>query len=231
MSELLQIGLVAEGHTDFVIIEAALSAILDCSFVLTLLQPEPTQPTLGSGWSGVLKWCHETSKRHSGVLENDPTLATYDLLIIHLDVDVSGFDYSHCGHGFVLLAREQGWEALPCNLPCPPVCDSVNALTVVLESWLGTVTIGPHSVLCLPAQSTGTWLAASVLSADHQLLQNAQCDPTVEDRLAQLPKGQRIKKSKREYQRFAQQVTEKWAVVKTKCSQAEAFENGIRAAL
>ena len=55
MSELLQIGLVAEGHTDFVIIEAALSAILDCSFVLTLLQPEPTQPTLGSGWSGVLK--------------------------------------------------------------------------------------------------------------------------------------------------------------------------------
>ena len=60
MSELLQIGLVAEGHTDFVIIEAALSAILDCSFVLTLLQPEPTQPTLGGGWSGVSGKNHES---------------------------------------------------------------------------------------------------------------------------------------------------------------------------
>lgn len=52
MSEPLHIGLVAEGATDSVIIEAALKAILTQPFVLTSLQPEATQPQLGTGWCG-----------------------------------------------------------------------------------------------------------------------------------------------------------------------------------
>ena len=49
MSE-LRIALVAEGPTDYVIIEAALKAVLPKPFILTQLQPEATRPDLGQGW-------------------------------------------------------------------------------------------------------------------------------------------------------------------------------------
>lgn len=52
----LHIALVAEGETDLVIIEAALKAIIERPFILTKLQPEATNPKMGTGWSGVLKW-------------------------------------------------------------------------------------------------------------------------------------------------------------------------------
>jgi len=55
MSE-LAIGLVAEGPTDFVIIEAALRACLKRPFVLTLQQPEATRPEMQGGWGGVYKY-------------------------------------------------------------------------------------------------------------------------------------------------------------------------------
>jgi hypothetical protein len=52
----LRIALVAEGPTDYVIIEAALKVFLPQPFILTQLQPEATKPEIGGGWGGVLKW-------------------------------------------------------------------------------------------------------------------------------------------------------------------------------
>lgn len=47
----LRIALVAEGPTDYVLIEAALKAVLGKqTFVLTQLQPEVTSPSFGGGW-------------------------------------------------------------------------------------------------------------------------------------------------------------------------------------
>ena len=49
----VRIGLVAEGKTDLVVIEAALQSILgDRSFVLKLLQPETSAPFGGAGQHG-----------------------------------------------------------------------------------------------------------------------------------------------------------------------------------
>lgn len=48
MSNPLRIALVAEGTTEFEVIQAALQAILSPrSFVLTKLQPEETKPEMG----------------------------------------------------------------------------------------------------------------------------------------------------------------------------------------
>lgn len=53
MSNPLRIALVAEGTTEFEVIQAALQAILSPrSFVLTKLQPEETKPEMGTGWGG-----------------------------------------------------------------------------------------------------------------------------------------------------------------------------------
>ena len=104
----LRIALVAEGPTDYVIIEAALKAILPGAFILTQLQPEASLPEMGNGWGGVLKWCHAASQRHVGPVDQDPTLAGFDLIIIHLDVDVSTMDYGNLGQEVAALVQQIG---------------------------------------------------------------------------------------------------------------------------
>lgn len=226
-----RIALVAEGPADYEVINAALKAIVPTRFTLTLLQPEPTQPTMGQGWSGVLRWCANAGLRHSTTLDTDPTLAGFDLLLLHLDVDVSQAQYADCGLQVPALATANGWAALPCHLPCPPVADSCSRLETVLSSWLKPAQIGAKTVLCLPAQSSGTWLAAATLPANHPLLVGAECNIVLESRLAQLPLAQRIRKVVREYRAHAGHVTANWAVVKALCSQAVAFEQAVQAAL
>ena len=222
----LRIALVAEGPTDYVIIEAALKAFLPQPFILTQLQPEATKPEIGGGWGGVLKWCSMAGERFQGPIDQDPTLVDFDLLIIHLDVDVATFNYADCGENIALLAQQKSWANLPCAQVCPPVGSTVQALQTVITSWLGQASLG-GTVLCLPAQSSGTWLAAALLDAAHPLLTNAECDITVESRLAQLPKSQRVKKSRREYMQHAAELTNKWADVKNMCSQAGQFETAV----
>lgn len=226
MSE-LKIALVAEGATDEIIINAALQAILPNSFILTQIQPEATQPKMGEGWCGVLKWCHEKSKQCSATLDTDPTLERYDWIIVHLDLDVAVMQYDNCGTDISQKCTTSGWKNLPCNKPCPPVTDTVTALQEVLKSWLQPASAGKKTVFCVPAQSSGTWLAAAHLPNAHRLLAQIECNLTLEDSLPQLSKTDRIRKSKREYQQHAPQITAQWERVKQHCSQAQAFENAI----
>jgi hypothetical protein len=227
----LRIALVCEGDTDLVIIEAALKAVQGRTFVLTKLQPEATRPILGSGWTGVLKWCDAAGQRHAGSLDTDPSLGNFDLLIIHLDVDVAGASYVNAGPAIVANALEKSWEPLPCAQPCPPVGNSCARLTTVLHSWLARATVGTKTVLCLPAQSSGTWLAVATLPVGHALLASAECNVNLESALSQLPLALRIKKQVREYRTHASRVTQNWDAVKAQCTQAQAFEHAVLAAV
>lgn len=226
-----RIALVAEGQTDLVVIEAALKAIVPSRFTLNLLQPEATKPKMGTGWGGVLKWCAAAAQRHAASLDTDPTLEGVDLLVVHLDVDVSQAKYADCGRLVPAQAIDRGWAALPCHLPCPPVAPTCTRLAAVLSSWLSPASVGAKTVLCLPAQSSGTWLAAATLPAGHQLLAGAECDATLESRLAQLPKAERIRKAVRDYRAQASNVTTNWTGVKALCSQAVAFEQAVQAVI
>lgn len=223
-----RIGLVAEGPTDYELINAALKAILQRPFVLNLLQPESSLSALGGGWGGVLKWCIAAGQRHTGSLDRDPTLGLFDLLIIHLDADVALKQYADCGPALVTEANLKNWPALPCNQPCPPVVNTCTALQAVLSGWLGNAQPGNKTVLCLPAQSTGAWLVAALLPTNHVLCQGIECNPAAEDGLATLPKAQRVKgKSAIEYRRHAPTVDSNWAKVKAVCSQASVFEQAV----
>jgi hypothetical protein len=227
MSDALKIALVAEGPTDLEVIQAALKAVLPHPFIMTLLQPEATQPQMGGGWGGVLKWCDAAQQRHHGSLDTDPTLSGFDLLIIHIDVDVSTSKYDDCGAAVTQLAQQNNWGTLPCSQPWLPVADTVDALMSVIQSWLGGATPGDRTLFCLPAQSSDTWLAAAVLSPGDFLLANVECDVNLENRLATLPKKQRIKKNKRDYQVHAPRITQHWTQVKILCTQAAEFEKTV----
>lgn len=227
----IRIALVAEGPTDYVLIEASLRAVLSPqTFVLTQLQPEATSPAFGGGWGGVLKWCVATAKRWQGLLDADPLLANFDFLIIHLDTDVSHQIYADCGPDVVAMAAANKWPSLPCSQQCPPVGPTCSALQDVLMGWLRPVALGCKTVVCLPAQSTGAWLAAAVLPAGHDLLNGAECNPNLENSLSSLPKQQRIRKNPREYRANANAICQNWNQVKTLCGQAARFENAVYAA-
>lgn len=225
MSE-LRIALVAEGPLDRVIIEAALKAIIPGPFILTLLQPEPTEPRPTNGWCGVLKWCQQFAARAQANLEMDPTLAGFDLYVIHLDADVADQSYADGGHA--VAQASTGWPPLPCSLPCPPAADSVNELRKRLIAWLGLVDLGPQTVMCVPSKASEAWLAAGVLEEDHELLDTLECNPSVARRLQALPKQDRIRKSQLEYQNHASTLTRNWARVMRACTQAQRFHSDLQ---
>jgi hypothetical protein len=230
MSE-LRIALVAEGPTDYEVIQAALKAVLPEPFVMIQLQPEATGGMMGTGWCGVLKWCQAAQQRHSGSLDTDPTLIGFDLLIVHLDVDVASKQYADCGTLVADIAQENNWRDLPCAQQCPPISSTVDLLVKAIESWLGQSTGGDRTLFCLPAQSSGTWLAAAVLPSTHPLLVDSECNLSLESRLGQLPLKERIKKTTREYRLHAPRITAQWEQVKQVCTQAEHFEQLVLAAV
>jgi hypothetical protein len=225
----LRVALVAEGPLDRVIIEAALKAIIPRPFILTLLQPEPTDPRPTNGWCGVLRWCRQFAARAHAGLETDPTLAGFDVYVIHLDADVADCSYADGGHA---VARDSvGWPPLPCSLPCPPAADSVNELRKRLIAWLGLVDLGPRTVICVPSKASDAWLAAAVLDETHGLLHSMECTPSLATQLAALPKQQRIKKSQLAYQGHAGTMTRHWARVTRTCTQAQRFHSDLRLAI
>lgn len=217
-----RIALVAEGDTDYVLIHAALKAILQRPFLLDQLQPEPNKPKLGSGWGGVFKWCQEFRQRGATSIEADPTLSDYDLVIVHIDADVADKSYEDFGQAVVEAAANL--HALPCSLPCPPPSSTVAAMEAVLLSWLGIPATGAKSMFCIPSKATEAWLSAAILPSDHALLQGLECNLNVEGRLAVLPKNLRVRKSVRVYKDLAEVVTSRWGDVKQLCTQADLFD-------
>lgn len=155
LDELLElIDWVAEGPTDYEIINAALNALLPAPFKVTLLQPEATQTSFGNGWGGVLKWCHAASQRHSGALMQDPTLSLFDVPILHLDADVAAQTYAHCGPAVEAMAQTLAWGGLAVQ-PALPTCR--HHLRCTGASAFSKESAKPClSTACAPPQSSGT---------------------------------------------------------------------------
>jgi hypothetical protein len=225
MSE-LRIGLVAEGVTDQIVIEAALKAMLPQAFVLTLLQPEATHSNRGGGWCGVFKWCRDLRARGYAGLAEDPTLDLFDLVILHLDADVAEKSYADCGAGTDHAAV--WFPRLPCAQPCPPPEDTVAALRGVVLAWLGLTQEDAKTLICMPSKSTESWLAVAILPDLHPLLDGVECKFDLSASLGQLPKAQRIRnKSARDYRDHQRTITADWAKVCSTCTQARAFQEAV----
>lgn len=225
----LRIALVAEGPTDAIVIEAALKAVLGQPFVLTLLQPEPTQPRLGTGWGGVLRWAMDFAERGYPRLEADPTLPGFDLFVLHADADVADCTYADLGPSVATLAAENAWPALPNSFPCPPAGDSAFFVRDCLLSWARLQAPGPKTILCVPSKAVDAWLAAAVFVEDHPLLEDLECNPKLAGQLAALPMSQRIRKTARTYRASESKVTARWETVRQRCTQAERFSTDIAA--
>lgn len=235
MSDSLLIGLVAEGITDFVIIRAALESILNGrSFDLKLLQPEESAAfggvgqagEHGGGWKGVYKWCKQAQSRNEGPISLDPLFLMYDLLIVHLDVDVA----------YENLAGERDTQfselrdRFPCSRPCPPVRETSNALRAEMQRWLSETELPENVIFCTPASSTESWVIAALLPDDtgfqrHHRKDNWECYLNSESRLGQQPIAIRFKKAYVDYDARANKFQDGWPTVCEMLSEANRFNS------
>lgn len=233
----LRIALVAEGKTDYFIIEAVLRAILgNRTFILTQLQPENNATMRGEGWAGVVKWCTQEKQRQEEQPRILPCILSldcychefeYDCLIIHIDGDVAGFEYSDADLSAV--AEDQNFSPLPCvQDPCPPIAPTISNLVNVIKSWLGSVSLGNTCILCIPAQSLETWLAAAKWGRTIPYKSpHTVCECLSIDLQTNRPKNLKIRKTVMEYKKHAFNITNNWGTVKNICNQAKNFETEV----
>lgn len=227
MSEPLRVALVVEGPTDRIVIYAAISQILnERNFVVTQLFPEESLAfgKLGTGWGGVYKWCKRAVER-DGSLSNDPLFDSYDLLILHLDADVSDKTYNS--------ANLQDYSGdLPCAQPCPPPSATTDCLRRVLLRWVGEIRLPDRTVLCTPSKSTDAWVLAALFPNNPAVLGgNLECLQHPENRFGQQPIESRVYKSVSDYDSHADSLRETWVTVTEICTEARRFNDDFRTAV
>jgi hypothetical protein len=234
MSDLLRIGLVAEGYTDKVVLDAAVGALLgERPYLLRLLQPEeslPLEPVSkftgkGKGWGGVYLWCQESRIRSGGGLRDDPLFLEYDILILHLDADVGGKKYSDC-------EINDPATDLPCEEPCPPASTTTNRLRKVLLRWVGETNIPAKTILCTPSKSTEAWVVAALFPGDTEMLRKGwECHPNPETRLSIQPKEHRLSKTEKDYKGIRDRISVAWPQVRQAMTEADRFSCDLVAAV
>jgi hypothetical protein len=227
MSEPLRVAFVVEGPTDRVVLEAAISQILDGRpYIPIQLQPEQSAAfgQLGTGWGGVFRWCQQAAARGGGSLSGDPVFQFQDVLIVHLDADVADGTYSDAN-------IQNGFGDLPCSQPCPPARATTDRLRRVLLGWCGSVDTPHRTVLCVPSKSTEAWVLAALFPNNREVRSGyLECvqDPGL--RLRQQPIGRRIRKAVAEYREYSEALSEAWTRVTGICAEAQRFDAEFRVA-
>ncbi len=217
MSDLVRIGLVSEGITDYVVIHGSVRSILgDRTYDLKLLQRESSAfhaRHFGGGWKGVSGWCGLVCQRNGGLAE-DIVLDTYDILILHLDADVAD--------------ENEPSKRLPCAVPCPPASATTDALRAVFLSWLNETTLPERTVFCTPSKSTEAWVVEALFPQDSQWKKKRECLPKPETRLGQQPLSARLQKREADYWKHAPRFSTEWPRVAKTLSEAGRFDREFR---
>lgn len=237
MSEVLRIALVAEGVTDYEILNAAIENMLSGRpFILRLLQPEGSVAftgggnagTLGGGWKGVYQWCLQAAQRGNGKLSGDPIFIGYDMLVVHLDADVA--DENPANNHVDPIPALAG--VLPCAQPCPPPNATTNALRKVMLLWVGEVQMPPKTIFCTPSKSTEAWVMEACFPNDTEVLKSTwECHPNPESRLGQQPVRTRFAKSQQNYAARKFEFQAGWPRIVGRFTEAQRFHNDFMAAI
>jgi hypothetical protein len=223
---MFRVGIIAEGPTDFLVLEEIMKTVTpDIEFLH--IHPAPAVSSrLGNGWRGVKAWCQE----------NGPELETYlagvqsrplNLLVIHTDCSMA--------------------DKLGADRPCPPASDTALALKQVIEeTWLCRVPLPEFVILATPAMSSDAWVVAA-FEEPHPNLAAIECDKAIEDEFVRrkifrrrtdvrMRNGRKIKESRVQkktelYGPMAARCGQAIDLVCTHCPQAEEFRSNFRVAV
>lgn len=236
MSDTLRIGFAVEGITDFVMLEAAVAAILpDHDLETVRLQPEVSDAfeamagTTGFGWPGIYRWCQEAVEKGGGSISSGPVLESFDVVVVQLDADVAEATYAE-GH------IDDQTADLPCERECPPPEATTNELRRVLLRWLGEKTEPKKLAICMPSKSLEAWILAGLYPTDGIVKSGAlECRAKPERLLSSKPlQGRLVRGNHKDFEMYrdrAPAFAEKWSAVTKRCTQAARFEKELRAAV
>lgn len=227
MSEPLRIALVGEGPTEKVVIEAVLTSVLSPrSFVLRQLQPEESAAfgPVGTGWTGVYRWCREAVSRANGPLRQDILYQAYDLLVLQVDADVAACRYEDGN------IQETATD-LPCEEPCPPPSATTNRLRAAVLRWAGEMETPPKTILCTPSKSLEAWVVAALFPNDLAVQRGIECWADPASRLGQQPLAQRVRKRLEDYRGRSGEMAEAWPRLAQTLDEARRFEAEVRSLL
>ena len=227
MSEPLRVAAAVEGPTDVIVFRAILGALLpDTDFVFQTLQPEgsaafgsaPSGGT-GVGWVGVYRWSRQSACEGGGSVSGSSALSNHDVLIVHVDADVAGKRYADGN------IQDAPCEDLPCERPCPPPCETTNALRAVVLNWLGEHEHPSRVVLCTPSKSIEAWVLAAVWPEGEVIRRDDwECRPNPGGQIAALPMHRRFRKRPDDYRRKQGDMERAWPEVSARLTEAARFE-------
>ena len=234
MSEPLRIAAAVEGPTDSIVVRAILNSVLaDTEFEFHTLQPEGSvafgsvqSRTTGVGWVGVYRWSRQAVCEGGGSVSGSSALSFHDVLIVQVDADLAGKTYGSGG------IQDPPRLDLPCMKTCPPAAAATNALREIVLNWLGEPSCPPGIVLCTPSKSMEAWVLAA-LCPDNSVVKRDdwECHAEPELQLSTLPKPVRFRKRPDDYRRRQSRMTSAWPHVSARLTEAERFDQELRAAL
>ena len=204
----MRIGIVAEGNTDFPVIEQIVHSLRDDA-QCERISPPPLKGV--GGWTSVRTWCRRNGKTLKTKLKLWRGVGI-DLLIIQIDADVADTD------------------ELDIAEPCPPASDTTDKLRrLIIEDWLGVIVEPPYVVLCVPSLRIEAWIAGT-FEPDFE---DIECSEEVDGVLIKLGAIEerevgRNKKSTYRYRKLAEQLARKFDDVCEICTEAARFREDMK---
>jgi hypothetical protein len=207
----VRIGIVAEGPTDHLVLEALIARVLNVGEFVRLYPDDSRSLGGPGGWQGVRAWC----TANQGALEAIMRAITgreIDLLVIHIDCSAAPTN------------------GIPFN--CPPPTATAEALRNQVVTWLGGV-LADYAVIATPSYCTDTWTVVA-LEPGQRGRADLECDPLIDRHLLRegrlRTKEGRVQKSVRRYEALAAVVASEADAVLSACSEAASFRGRLLAA-
>lgn len=232
------IGIVCEGPTDAVILQAVIDTITGESNSFYRLQPEADMTgQYGFGWKGVLKWCvdHAAIKRQF-MNSIQPAL---DLLVVQMDGDVSRKDKpSHCGCSATVCSHKAERNPLSCDttdcpitLPCPNHCGSITGYMEHLKGLISSALLDTEDTcIVIPCDSLESWIVAAYDGSENtEVIEDPWINIISKKKDYHDIRIRGTQKRVLHFQEFAPVVCQNWEQVTRLCQSARDFEQTIRA--
>jgi hypothetical protein len=225
MSNPVRVAFVMEGPTDYVVLRAAVRALLaGRDFEPTIIRPELDEnlrPETEGGWGGVYKWCRQVLNQADVAARENPVFAMNDIVVIQVDADIARMKYQDYG---ITDAPDDELRRGTCEKACPPPNATTNAVRTVMLGWLNETAMPPHTVLCTPSKNLETWVLAGLFPENDQAVKpNLECRWGLEVQLRRYGLMRGDKKLIDAYKAKEQKIQSAWLSVREKCSEAERF--------
>lgn len=223
-----RIGMICEGPTDRVILEAILDRYADDYEAIPIQPPVSAvgggdAGPFGGGWKGIRTWCQqETTGGNLNILTEN-----FDLIIIQIDADV--------------LHDTEVNEILP----CPPPESRANAMRRLIYRWLGLDMLPEKIICCVPTMTSETWSLVALFPNELEVIpcnpeqeECIECRLEVKSLLHRLGKkfshklvvsqNGRWKNQREGYEKQQKKIRNGWDDVIKICTQAERFDNELK---